>query len=44
LLYELFEPHPVGGGTTISYELTAKPGFDVPEFILKTPAEARLGR
>lgn len=23
------------GGTTITYELSAKPGFDVPEFILK---------
>lgn len=23
------------GGTTVTYELTARPGFDVPEFILK---------
>jgi carbon monoxide dehydrogenase subunit G len=26
---------PNGGGSEITYELTAKPGFDVPEFILK---------
>ena len=26
---------PKNGGTTITYQLTARPGFDVPEFILK---------
>jgi ribosome-associated toxin RatA of RatAB toxin-antitoxin module len=26
---------PAGGRTTVTYELTAKPAFDVPEFILK---------
>jgi ribosome-associated toxin RatA of RatAB toxin-antitoxin module len=26
---------PIGGGTQITYELSAKPAFEVPEFILK---------